>query len=163
MQRQLFGLLLSAALAAPQPVWAASSKDYAGPCANEATAPGSPQFLSVDVRTRPTDSRTINLTAPLKDKVMSADGKVTFKFNGPALDSIGGYLVGIAEDPKFCCLVMMEDSAVVNGHLDTGGMLAAPLFAKIAERAARQIGLQPDPVLLEEELAFRKTLAKEGR
>ncbi|MBW8889494.1 MAG: Ig-like domain-containing protein [Fibrobacteres bacterium] len=44
----------------------------------------------------------INLTAPLKDKVMSADGKVTFKFNGPALDSIGGYLVGIAEDPKFC-------------------------------------------------------------
>ena len=60
----MLGLLLSAALAAPQPVWAASSRDYAGPCANEATAPGSPQFLSVDVRTRPTDSRIINLTAP---------------------------------------------------------------------------------------------------
>ncbi len=44
----------------------------------------------------------VNLTAPLKDRVMSSDGKVTFKFNGPALDSIGGYLVGIAEDPKFC-------------------------------------------------------------
>jgi len=44
----------------------------------------------------------VNLTAPLKDKSMSSDGKVTFKFNGPALDSIGGYLVGIAEDPKFC-------------------------------------------------------------
>ena len=56
MQRHVLGLLLSAALAAPQPVWAASSKDYAGPCANEATAPGSPQFLSVDVRT---DRRTL--------------------------------------------------------------------------------------------------------
>ena len=44
----------------------------------------------------------VNLTAPLRDNAMSAEGKVTFKFNGPALDSIGGYLVGIAEDPKFC-------------------------------------------------------------
>ena len=64
MQRHLFGLLLSAALTAPQPGWAASSNDYAGPCANESTAAGSPQFLSVDVRTKPTDARIINLTAP---------------------------------------------------------------------------------------------------
>ena len=75
--------------------------------------------------------------------------------------SFVGYLP--AEDPKFCCLVMMEDSAVVNGRQDTGGLLAAPLFAKIAERTARQLGLTPDPILLEEELAFRKALAKEGR
>lgn len=75
--------------------------------------------------------------------------------------SFVGYLP--AEDPKFCCLVMMEDSETVNGRQDTGGMLAAPVFAKIAERVARQLGLEPDPVLLEEELAFRKTLAKEGR
>jgi hypothetical protein len=57
----------------------------------------------------------------------------------------------------------MEDSQVVNGRLDSGGVLAAPVFAKIAERVARQIGLQPDPVLLQEELAFRKALAEEGR
>jgi hypothetical protein len=44
----------------------------------------------------------VNLTAPLKDNAQGADGKVVFKFNGPALDSIGGYLVGMAEDPKFC-------------------------------------------------------------
>lgn len=75
--------------------------------------------------------------------------------------SFVGYLP--AEDPKFCCLVMMEDSEVVNGRQDSGGLLAAPLFAKIAERTAKQLGLQPDPVLLEEELAFRKALAKEGR
>jgi hypothetical protein len=48
----------------PQAGWAASSTDYAGPCANEATAPGAPQYISVDVRTRPTDARIINLPAP---------------------------------------------------------------------------------------------------
>jgi cell division protein FtsI/penicillin-binding protein 2 len=94
---------------------------------------------------------TTQLIDPATGRYSSQDHTVSFV----------GFLP--AEDPKFCCLVMMEDSAVVNGHLDTGGLLAAPLFAKIAERTARQIGLQPDPVLLEEELAFRKTLAKEGR
>jgi hypothetical protein len=64
MSRHILGLLLSAALITPQTGWAASSKDYAGPCANESTAPGTPQFISVDVRTRPTDARVINLTAP---------------------------------------------------------------------------------------------------
>jgi cell division protein FtsI/penicillin-binding protein 2 len=75
--------------------------------------------------------------------------------------SFVGYLP--AEDPKFCCLVMMEDSEVVNGRLDSGGLLAAPVFSRIAERTAHQIGLKPDPVLLQEELEFRKALAKEGR
>lgn len=44
----------------------------------------------------------ITLVAPLKNDAMNADGKVTFKLVGPKHDSIGGYLVGIAEDPKFC-------------------------------------------------------------
>jgi cell division protein FtsI/penicillin-binding protein 2 len=68
-----------------------------------------------------------------------------------------------AEAPRFCVLVLMEDSAVVNGSQDSGGLLAAPLFSKIAERTARQLGLEPDPQLLEEELQLRKALVKEGR
>jgi hypothetical protein len=44
----------------------------------------------------------ITLVSPLRDNAQAADGKVTFKFKGAASDSIGGYLVGIAEDPKFC-------------------------------------------------------------
>ena len=51
MRRQLHCLLLSAALTVGTGVSAAaaaSSKDYAGPCANEAAAPGTPQFLVVD-------------------------------------------------------------------------------------------------------------------
>ncbi|MEO6098684.1 MAG: Ig-like domain-containing protein [Fibrobacteria bacterium] len=44
----------------------------------------------------------ITLVSPLKDNAQGADGKVTFKFKASVSDSIGGYLVGIAEDPKFC-------------------------------------------------------------
>lgn len=68
-----------------------------------------------------------------------------------------------AGNPRFCCLVMIEDSAVINGRMDTGGQVAAPLFSKIAQRTARQLGLEPDPVLLIEETEFRKALAREGR
>lgn len=44
----------------------------------------------------------ITLLAPLKNDAMTAEGKVAFKLVGPKHDSIGGYLVGLAEDPKFC-------------------------------------------------------------
>jgi hypothetical protein len=66
MRRELHCLLLSAALTAGgvSAATAASSRDYAGPCANESTVPGTPQYLSVDVRTKPTDTRIINLAAP---------------------------------------------------------------------------------------------------
>jgi hypothetical protein len=67
MRRQLHCLLLSVALsggAGMSAAMAASSSDYPGPCANESTAPGTPQFISVDIRTKPTDARVINLAAP---------------------------------------------------------------------------------------------------
>ena len=44
----------------------------------------------------------ITLLAPLKNNGMGADGKVTFKFKGIVHDSVGGYIVGLSEDPKFC-------------------------------------------------------------
>ncbi len=47
-------------------------------------------------------AQPINLLAPLKDNAMDAVGKITFKFNGVKHDSVGGYVVGLAEDPKFC-------------------------------------------------------------
>jgi cell division protein FtsI/penicillin-binding protein 2 len=75
--------------------------------------------------------------------------------------SFVGYLP--AEAPRFCILVLMEDSAVVNGPKDAGGLLAAPVFSKIAERTAAQLGIAPNPELLEEELQLRKVLEREGR
>ncbi|HLP43030.1 MAG TPA: Ig-like domain-containing protein, partial [Fibrobacteria bacterium] len=44
----------------------------------------------------------IALTAPVNGRANALEnGKVAFKFNGVKHDSVGGYLVGLAEDPKF--------------------------------------------------------------
>lgn len=75
--------------------------------------------------------------------------------------SFVGYMP--AEAPRFCMIVIIDDSATVNGHSDTGGVVAAPVFSKIAERVSGYLGLQADPLLVAEELSFRKQLQKEGK
>ncbi len=75
--------------------------------------------------------------------------------------SFVGYMP--AEAPRFCMIVIIDDSAVINGDADSGGLLAAPVFSAIAERVAAHIGLKPDPALVAELLAFRKQRASEGR
>jgi cell division protein FtsI/penicillin-binding protein 2 len=49
-----------------------------------------------------------------------------------------------AEDPAFVCLVLV-DEAQVEHEKNYGGMVAAPVFSRIAEKAARYLGLQPGP------------------
>ncbi len=44
---------------------------------------------------------TLTSPSPMKENAADADGNVTFKFTGIKSDSVGGYLVGLAEDPKF--------------------------------------------------------------
>ncbi|MDB5050432.1 MAG: hypothetical protein JWO30_3503 [Fibrobacteres bacterium] len=90
----------------------------------------------------------ITLTAPLKNDAQGADGKVVFKFKGPAHDSIGGYLVGIAEDPKFCfgrqpvgALIFVkasnhtgaEESFVLNGSGIPEGNNATSILRRVAD------------------------------
>ncbi|MEQ1859354.1 MAG: penicillin-binding protein 2 [Chthoniobacteraceae bacterium] len=53
-----------------------------------------------------------------------------------------GFMPGDA--PAFTCLVMLEQPVTAPGQ-DMGGLVAAPIFSRIAERAARYLGLQPDP------------------
>lgn len=53
-----------------------------------------------------------------------------------------------ANDPKFVCLVLLDDARTQAG-LNYGGLVAAPVFKKIATRAARYLNLEPDPALLE--------------
>ncbi|MFZ9919546.1 MAG: peptidoglycan D,D-transpeptidase FtsI family protein [Terrimicrobiaceae bacterium] len=71
---------------------------------------------------------------------------------GKYVVSFVGYMP--AEDPRFVCLVMVDDAQVSSG-LNYGGLVAAPIFSRIAERSARHldlvptepaIALQPDPV-----------------
>ncbi len=54
--------------------------------------------------------------------------------------SFVGYLP--AEDPAFVCLVMV-DNPDIPSHLNYGGLVAAPIFSRIGERAARHLDLQP--------------------
>jgi hypothetical protein len=55
-----------------------------------------------------------------------------------------------AEDPKFVLLVMVDDAKIASS-LNYGGLVAAPIFSKIAERAARHLDLTPTvpPITLE--------------
>jgi cell division protein FtsI (penicillin-binding protein 3)/stage V sporulation protein D (sporulation-specific penicillin-binding protein) len=46
------------------------------------------------------------------------------------------------EDPRFVCLVMIQDPKV-GPELYYGGLVAAPIFSRIAQRAARQLDMQP--------------------
>jgi len=71
---------------------------------------------------------------------------------GKYVVSFVGYMP--AEAPRFVCLVMVDDAKVASG-LNYGGLVAAPIFSRIAERAALHldlvptepaIALQPDPI-----------------
>ncbi len=56
--------------------------------------------------------------------------------------SFVGYMP--AEDPAFVVLVLI-DEAQTKREQDVGGMVAAPVFSRIGERAARYLGLTPTP------------------
>lgn len=49
-----------------------------------------------------------------------------------------------AEAPEFTCLVMLDDPQTARGQ-DMGGLVCAPIFSRVAEKAARYLGLAPKP------------------
>jgi cell division protein FtsI/penicillin-binding protein 2 len=71
------------------------------------------------------------------------------------LNPKGGYLPGKyivsfcgflpADNPAFVCLVMLDD-AQTGPDQDYGGLVAAPVFSRIGEKAARYMNLVPQPV-----------------
>jgi cell division protein FtsI/penicillin-binding protein 2 len=68
------------------------------------------------------------------------------------VDPRGGYMVGRyvtsfvgfmpADDPKFALLVILDDPTMKQGEA-FGGTVAGPVFARIAEKAARYLDLRP--------------------
>lgn len=60
---------------------------------------------------------------------------------GKYVVSFVGYMP--AENPRFVCLVMVDDAKVASG-LNYGGLVAAPIFSRIAERSALHLDLVPD-------------------
>jgi cell division protein FtsI/penicillin-binding protein 2 len=67
-----------------------------------------------------------------------------------------------AEKPAFCLLVVFDEAQVAHAD-DVGGKVAAPVFRTIAEKALAYLGVEPDPVLLQQEKEMEFTLAKAGR
>ncbi|HVE17127.1 MAG TPA: penicillin-binding transpeptidase domain-containing protein, partial [Chthoniobacterales bacterium] len=61
-------------------------------------------------------------------------------YEGKYLASFCGYMP--AEDPAFVGIVMIDD-ANLPPHLNYGGLVSAPIYARIAARAARYLDLQP--------------------
>lgn len=49
-----------------------------------------------------------------------------------------------ADDPAFVALVLLDDAQVTHDK-NYGGMVAAPIFSRIGEKAARYLGLTPSP------------------
>jgi len=62
-------------------------------------------------------------------------------FSGKYVVSFIGYLP--ADNPEFVGLVMLDD-AKVSAELNYGGQIAGPIFARIAEKTARYLNLQPE-------------------
>ncbi len=54
--------------------------------------------------------------------------------------SFVGYMP--VEDPAFVGIVMIDDASIPS-NLNYGGLVAAPIFSRIADRAARHLDLQP--------------------
>ena len=61
--------------------------------------------------------------------------------HGKYVVSFSGYLP--ADNPEFVGLVVLDDAKTSNPELNYGGLVAGPIFARIAEKAARYLDLQP--------------------
>jgi cell division protein FtsI (penicillin-binding protein 3)/stage V sporulation protein D (sporulation-specific penicillin-binding protein) len=60
---------------------------------------------------------------------------------GKYVVSFAGYLP--AEDPEFVGLVVLDDAHTSKPELNYGGLVAGPIFARLAEKAARYLDLEP--------------------
>src|SRR5207245_9869944 len=65
---------------------------------------------------------------------------------GKDIVSFAGFLP--ADHPEFVGLVMLDDAKTSKPELNYGGMVAGPIFARIAEKAARYLDLAPRPDLM---------------
>jgi len=68
---------------------------------------------------------------------------------GKYVVSFSGYLP--ADHPEFVGLVVLDDAQTTKPELNYGGLVAGPIFSRIAEQAARYLDLQP-------QLEIRKAL-----
>ena len=61
--------------------------------------------------------------------------------HGKYVVSFAGYLP--SDNPEFVGLVVLDDAQTTKPELNYGGLVAGPIFARIAEKAARYLDLEP--------------------
>src|SRR5258705_1627575 len=61
--------------------------------------------------------------------------------HGKYVVSFSGYLP--SENPEFVGLVVLDDAHTTKPELNYGGLVAGPIFSRIAEKAARYLNLEP--------------------
>jgi cell division protein FtsI/penicillin-binding protein 2 len=76
--------------------------------------------------------------------------------HGKYVVSFSGYLP--SEHPEFVGLVVLDDAHTKNPELNYGGLVAGPIFSRIAEKAARYLDLQPHEELAKPPSAARVAL-----
>jgi cell division protein FtsI (penicillin-binding protein 3)/stage V sporulation protein D (sporulation-specific penicillin-binding protein) len=121
-------------------------------------------FPPVEIRQVVSGEAARQVTTALKGVVSPRGTAVLAKVSGFAvagktgtaekIDPKGGYLPGKyivsfcgflpADNPAFVGLVMLDD-AVTKPDQDYGGTVAAPIFSRIGEKAARYLNLVPQP------------------
>jgi cell division protein FtsI (penicillin-binding protein 3)/stage V sporulation protein D (sporulation-specific penicillin-binding protein) len=79
---------------------------------------------------------------------------------GKYVVSFAGYLP--AEHPEFVGLVVLDDAHTSKPELNYGGLVAGPIFARLAEKAARYLDLEPHEEIRKAiPVELEKTMPKE--
>jgi cell division protein FtsI (penicillin-binding protein 3)/stage V sporulation protein D (sporulation-specific penicillin-binding protein) len=81
--------------------------------------------------------------------------------HGKEVVSFTGYLP--AEHPEFVGLVVLDDAHTTKPELNYGGQVAGPIFARVAEKAARYLDLEPREEPGKGETAGRVALTNTAR
>jgi cell division protein FtsI (penicillin-binding protein 3) len=76
--------------------------------------------------------------------------------HGKYVVSFSGYLP--SDHPEFVGIVVLDDAKTSKPELNYGGLVAGPIFSRIAEKAARYLDLQPHEELLKPSAAGRVAL-----
>ena len=80
---------------------------------------------------------------------------------GKYVVSFSGYLP--SENPEFVGLVVLDDAHTTKPELNYGGLVAGPIFSRIAEKAARYLNLEPHEELGKLPVAGRVALTNASR
>jgi cell division protein FtsI (penicillin-binding protein 3)/stage V sporulation protein D (sporulation-specific penicillin-binding protein) len=80
---------------------------------------------------------------------------------GKYVVSFIGYLP--AENPQFVGLVVLDDAHTADPNLNYGGLVAGPIFSRVAEKAARYLDLEPHEDVGKQMTAERVALTNASR